>query len=71
MDVVVATNVAKKIGIHAIPANAFVLTGGVLCAKASMLLQVSFTFLFLVLTPFLYFDGVIGTIKVVKLWYIS
>ncbi|XP_074576391.1 homeobox-leucine zipper protein HOX9-like [Curcuma longa] len=39
MDVVVATNTAKKFDNHAIPANAFVLTGGVLCAKASMLLQ--------------------------------
>nr|XP_010920424.1 homeobox-leucine zipper protein HOX9 isoform X4 [Elaeis guineensis] len=38
-DVVVATNTSKKISAQANSANAFSVSGGVICAKASMLLQ--------------------------------
>ncbi|XP_073101390.1 homeobox-leucine zipper protein HOX9 isoform X2 [Elaeis guineensis] len=38
-DVIVATNTSKKISTQANSANAFSVSGGVICAKASMLLQ--------------------------------
>lgn len=40
-DVVIATNSLKKTNSHANPVNAVSLPDGVICAKASMLLQVS------------------------------
>lgn len=40
-DVVLAANSTKKLGTRASSDNAFALAGGVICAKASMLLKVS------------------------------
>lgn len=40
-DIVIATNSTKKIRTVANSASAFSVTGGVICARASMLLQVN------------------------------
>ena len=42
-DVTIAVNSAKNLSTASNPANSLAFLGGVLCAKASMLLQVSFT----------------------------
>lgn len=40
-DVIVAVNSTKNLGTHVSPANALPVPGSILCAKASMLLQVN------------------------------
>lgn len=40
-DVIIAVNSAKNLSTTSNPANSLAFVGGVLCAKASMLLQVS------------------------------
>lgn len=41
-DVIIAVNSPKNLGTTSNPANALSLLGGILCAKASMLLRVSY-----------------------------
>lgn len=40
-DVIIAVNFSKKLSTTSNPANPLSFVGGILCAKASMLLQVS------------------------------